>query len=151
MNSIDKNQPEENTEHLSGAKAIEKIKERLPYDRKASSIKRRASFIASTNEDEFLIDETGNVRWLVFDIDGIQHDQGGKNGYNAHIQIDLVYSQAYSLMLSGFEMHLSKEETAKSESNNQSYQIASVEQELIQNYFAPGTKDEEGCEFIPVE
>lgn len=27
MNSIDKNQPEENTEHLSGAKAIEKIKE----------------------------------------------------------------------------------------------------------------------------
>lgn len=127
---------------------IEKIKERLPYDRKASSIKRRASFIASTNEDEFLIDETGNVRWLVFDIDGIQHDQGGKNGYNAKVQIDLVYSQAYSLMLSGFEMHLSKEEIAKSENNNQNYQVATVEQELIQKYFVPATKDEAGAEFM---
>lgn len=127
---------------------IEKIKERLPYDRKASTIKRRASFIASTNEDEFLVDETGNVRWLVFEIKGVRHDSGGPNGYNAKVKIDQVYSQAYSLLLSGFEMHLSKDEIAKSERNNQSYQIATVEQELIQKYFAPASKEEEGCEFM---
>jgi predicted P-loop ATPase len=133
------------------AKALftfEKIKERLPYDRKATTIKRRASFIASTNEDEFLVDETGNVRWLVFEIEGIQHDNGGAKGYNANIKIDLVYSQAYSLMMSGFEMHLSKEEIAKSERNNQSYQIATVEQELIQKYFAPGSKEDGESTFM---
>lgn len=127
---------------------IEKIKERLPYDRKASTIKRRASFIASTNEDEFLVDETGNVRWLVFEIKGIRHDRGGSKGYNANVKIDQVYSQAYSLLSTGFDMHLSKDEIAKSERNNQSYQVATVEQELIQKHFAPTSKDAEGSEFM---
>lgn len=127
---------------------LEKIKERLPYDRKASTIKRRASFIASTNEDEFLVDETGNVRWLVFEIKGIRHDNGGSKGYNANIQIDQVYSQAFSLLLDGFIMHLSKDEIAKSERNNQNYQVVTVEQELIMKYFIPASKDEEGSEFM---
>ncbi len=120
---------------------IGRVKERLPYDRKASNHLRRASFLASTNSDEFLTDETGNVRWLVFEIDGIQHDNGGENGYNRQVDIDLVYSQVYALLQSGFDFKLSPEEIAKSEKNNKSYQIITVEQELIQSFFEPASPE----------
>ncbi len=121
---------------------IDRIKERLPYDRKASNFYRRASFLASTNSSEFLTDETGNVRWLVFDIEHIYHDDGGKHGYNRNIDIDLVYSQAYALLQSGFNYKLTAEELAKSESNNRSYQVTTIEQELIQEKYLPATKDD---------
>jgi len=121
---------------------IDQIKERLPYDRKASNYSRRASFLASTNSSEFLTDETGNVRWLVFDIDHIYHDEGGKRGYNQNIDIDLVYSQAYALLQSGFNYKLTSKELAKSESNNRSYQVTSIEQELIQEKYIPGSKED---------
>ncbi|MBT4288600.1 MAG: hypothetical protein HOD92_14840, partial [Deltaproteobacteria bacterium] len=47
----------------------DKINDRLPYDRKNSIIPRRASFIGSTNQTEFLNDESGSVRWLCFIIE----------------------------------------------------------------------------------
>ena len=43
----------------------DKINDRLPYDRKNSIIPRRASYIGSTNQTEFLNDESGSVRWLL--------------------------------------------------------------------------------------
>lgn len=136
---------------IKKAKALftfEKIRERLPFDKRPSNIRRRASFLASTNEDEFLVDETGNVRWLVFEIDGIEHNNGGAKGYNANISIDKVYSQAYSLLLAGFELHLTKDEIAKSEKNNKGYQVVTAEQELIQKHFAPASKEDEGSTFM---
>ncbi|HMQ47943.1 MAG TPA: VapE family protein [Saprospiraceae bacterium] len=128
---------------------LDSVKERLPYDRKPTTIKRRASLWGSTNDDEFLIDETGNVRWLVMEIQkhGVKHDNGGENGYN-QIDIDLVYSQAYALLKSGFPFEMTKEEIARSERNNQSFQMTSVEQELIQEFFSPEREDEEGAEFV---
>ncbi len=121
---------------------IEKVKERLPYDRTPSNVIRRASFMASTNEDEFLVDDTGNVRWLVFEIEGIQHDNGGPNGYNAAVNIDQVFSQVYTLLNSGFQVYLSKEEIAKSESNNREYKVRTLEGDLILEYFAPSDADD---------
>lgn len=127
---------------------IDKVKERLPYDRKPSNHRRRASFLASTNEDEFLVDETGNVRWLVFEIDGIRHDNGGAKGYNAQVNIDLVYAQAFALLKGGFPVHLSREEIDKSEMNNRRFQVANTEQELIEECFAPAKPGDEGAEFL---
>ena len=127
---------------------IDKVKERLPYDRKASNHLRRASFLASTNSDEFLTDETGNVRWLVFEIEGIHHDNGGKYGYNRNVDINKVYSQAYSLLRMGFDFKLSTEEIRKSEINNKNYQITTVEQELIQSFFEPVQEKDEKASFM---
>lgn len=126
----------------------DKVKERLPYDRKPTTHTRRASFFASTNEDEFLIDHTGNVRWLVFDIDTIKHDNGGAEGYNQGVDIDKVYSQAYSLLKSGFAFNLTKEEITKSEANNKSYQVSSSESDLIPQYYTTADKDTEGATFV---
>jgi predicted P-loop ATPase len=67
------------------------INERLPYDRRTSILERRASFIGSTNNIQFLSDDTGSVRWLCFEIESINWK------YNDEIDIDLVYAQAYHL------------------------------------------------------
>jgi hypothetical protein len=44
---------------------------RLPYDRTASKYKRRTSFCASVNETSFLVDMTGNRRFLVLPLKAI--------------------------------------------------------------------------------
>jgi len=126
---------------------IDKVKERLPYDRKSTSFERRASFFASTNSSEFLTDETGNVRWLIFEINSILHDNGGGKGYVKNIDIDNVYGQALYLLKNGFEYKLTKADISKSESNNKQYQVISLEEELIQECFAPGESIPE-CEFL---
>jgi predicted P-loop ATPase len=128
---------------------VDNVKERLPFGRNPVSIPRRCSFFGSTNVSEFLTDVTGNVRWLVVEIkkNGIKHDNGGKNGYTA-IDMDLVYSQAYALLKSGFEFEMTKEEINKSEKNNQGFQVATVEQELIIDRFAPASEETEGAKFM---
>lgn len=135
--------------------SMSKIKERLPYDKRATSMVRRASFFASANSDEFLSDETGSVRWLVFKVKEVIHDNGGNKGYNQNINIDRVWAQAYYLLKNGFSYNLNKEELARSENNNRKFYITSVEQELIQNFFSPASKAEKdipGVEFIlPME
>lgn len=120
----------------------DQIKERLPYDRKPSSHPRRTSFVASTNDDEFLIDDTGNVRWLIFEIKGIRHDNGGTNGYSANVDINQVYAQAYALLNTGFNFHLTPEEIEKSEANNKHFQKTTTEMELIQDCYQPTAKDD---------
>jgi hypothetical protein len=124
------------------------VKERLPYARKPETFVRRASFLGSTNNGEFLTDPTGNVRWLVFDINGIHHDNGGKNGYNQNINIDKVWSQAYGLLKSGFEYRMTKEDIKKSEENNRNFQVTTLEAELIQERFIPASKDDKDAIFM---
>lgn len=125
---------------LKSFMTLDRVKTRLPYDRTDSYLKRRASFFASTNETEFLSDTTGNVRWLIFPIHTIKHDNGGKNGYS-NINIDLVYSQAYYLLNNGFEYLVTKEDLEQSEANNKSHLISSTEQDFIQEYLEPSDKE----------
>lgn len=117
------------------------VKERIPYATQPTVFNRRASFVGTTNRHEFLADETGNVRWLVIKVLGIKHDNGGKNGYNHNINIDLVYAQALALLKNGFEFNLTKEDIIESEKNNKRYQLTTTEMELIHTYFRPGTKE----------
>ena len=60
--------------HLKSVMSKDEIKTRLPYDKRASVLKRRCSFVGSTNNEEFLSDETGNVRWICFAINSINWD-----------------------------------------------------------------------------
>jgi predicted P-loop ATPase len=114
----------------------ELVKVRHPYDRKPMSTPRRASFFGSTNKSEFLSDETGSVRWLCFEIEHIRF------AYREEINIDLVWSQAYTLYKNGFNYQLTKEEIEQNESRNQRFQHTSIEIELIQKFFSPGTKED---------
>ncbi|HNQ82021.1 MAG TPA: VapE family protein [Bacteroidales bacterium] len=110
----------------------DRVKIRHPFDRKSKSDPRRASFIGSTNEDNFLTDTTGSVRWLCFEIVSINWDY--KN-----IDINQVWSQAYTLFKSGFKYQLTPEEIRLNELRNEQYQQVSMEYEYVQAYLSPGT------------
>lgn len=110
---------------------------------------RRANFVASTNQYEFLTDETGNVRWLPFVVKEIIHDNGKSKGYQANIDINLVWSQAYHLLLSKvFDYMMSKEDIEIQEKINQRFMRISREVEVIQKYFLPSDKETPNSEFL---
>lgn len=124
------------------------IKVRLPYDKKDSVMMRKASFVGSTNKREFLVDETGNVRWLVFEVLSINHDNGGPNGYRA-VDINKVWAQAFYLFMSGYPVQLSPEELKHSELNNEKYARTTTEFELLISHFEPSSKDGAGQFYQP--
>ena len=111
------------------------IKERHPFERKAKKLSRRASFIGSTNMTEFLSDPTGNVRWIPFEITGIDWS------YSTEINIDDVRSQAYSLYKAGFTCDVTAEEVKENEEENRQFTMVSAEMELLLKYYSPGIKD----------
>jgi hypothetical protein len=111
------------------------VKERLPYERKPEKITRRASFFGSINRDEFLTDETGNVRWLIFEVKKINHDFGGQKGYAA-VDINRVWAQAYALAKRGSSFYnMNAEEIAKNEENNSPYMVTTIESNYLQEIF----------------
>ncbi len=110
---------------------------------------RRANFVASTNQYQFLTDETGNVRWLPFVVKDINHDNGNSKGYQANVDINLVWSQAYSLLMSGkFDFNMSKADIEMQEKINQRFMRLSTEMEVIQKYFLPSHEGEANNEFL---
>ncbi len=113
----------------------DKINDRLPYDRKNSIIPRRASFIGSTNQAEFLNDESGSVRWLCFVIESINW------AYSQKINIDKVWAQAFHLFKTNFPSDLTAEEIKENEEYNRQFNITTSEFELIHKFFSPATKE----------
>ena len=112
------------------------FQEREHFGKWDESYTRIASFFASTNKSDFLTDETGSVRWLIMEIEGINFN------YRQEINIDLVWSQAYALLKNGFEYEITKEEIAYSEKNNKRFNQISYEMELIQQHFEVCNKEE---------
>ncbi len=122
---------------LNGLKSMlsrDYVKVRLPYDRKATVHKRRASFFGSTNKDEFLNDETGSVRWLCFEVLRINWD------YKKDLNIDLIWAQALFLFNSGFKYELTAKEIEENENANSKHQLRSPELEYLTAYFEPSAK-----------
>jgi predicted P-loop ATPase len=115
----------------------DKINERLPYDRRNSILPRRASFIGSTNQAEFLNDESGSVRWLCFNIESIDWS------YKTKVNIDLVYTQCYYLFQQGWGCDLTASEIEENEKYNAQFHITTSEKELIEKYLVPGTPESE--------
>lgn len=116
---------------------------RRPFERNNKTESRKASFMGTTNNDEFLTDHTGNVRWLNFKIDGIDFD------YSKTIDINEVWSQAYSLLKSGFDCEISKQEMQEIEINNKEFKIQTVEMLAIKEFFTePRGQSESELEFM---
>lgn len=111
------------------------IKERHPFERKAKKLSRRASFIGSTNMTEFLSDPTGNVRWIPFEISGIDWN------YPKEVDIDKVWAQAYGLYKSGFNGDVTADEIKENEEENRQFTVVSVEMELLLKHYTLGTKE----------
>jgi len=104
---------------------------RLPYARKNSLLPRFCSFVGSTNSTSFLKDETGNVRWLCFElIDKIDF------AYSKEVNMDKVWAQAYHLMKDpSFNAELTTEDLNENENRNSQFVSLNTEQEFILKYY----------------
>ncbi|PWA06001.1 VapE domain-containing protein [Flavobacterium laiguense] len=122
----------QDTKQLKALFSMKNINIRVPFGRNEANLIRRCSFVGSTNEQSFLADETGSVRWLCFNIKGINWD------YAKHCNVDFVWAQAYALYKSTTnrnEWDLSKDEIEQNEKRNAKFKQLSIEQELIGRYF----------------
>ena len=108
------------------------INERLPYERRAENLPRICSFIGSTNMVDFLTDETGSVRWIIFDVIGRINFS-----YSKPVAIDKVWAQAYYLAYydKNFEPELTPQDIIDNEIRNERYTSLTIEQEIILKYF----------------
>jgi hypothetical protein len=127
----------------------ESINERLIYDRSNTRMARKTTFWGTADKEEFLIDEQGNVRWVIVRIKSILHDEGGQKGYSKNIDMNNVWAQAYHLLKSGFRFTLTKDEIEYSEKNNKAnYMKTTLEDELILRYYVSAERGTEKSVFL---
>ena len=116
------------------------INERLPYARKAEYLERICSFVGSTNKTDFLTDESGSVRWIIFEvIEKINFN------YSKEIDIDKVWAQAYfnAYKREGFNPELTLADIFENEKRNERFTQMSLEQEMVNKFYEPSDNLEE--------
>lgn len=107
------------------------VNARLPYDRKSSLMYRTSSFCGSTNRSDFLTDETGSVRWIIFEVLEIDF------GYSKEININQVWAQAYhnAFERKNYSPELTAEDLIENEKRNEKFKQVSLEQEILISHF----------------
>lgn len=111
------------------------VKVRPPFEKKAQATSRRASFVGSTNDRQFLTDSTGSVRWICFEIDEIDFN------YTV-VDINRIWAQAFYMLQKGVDHNITKEEVLENENRNFEFKVTSVEKEMIIKYFAPAKRED---------
>lgn len=106
------------------------INERRAYGRYTESLPRISSFCATSNYINFLTDMTGNNRFLVYEVEGI----------DCPLDISLeqkkaMWGQAYQLYKEGFQYWFSHEEDKRIDLQNTQYETNSPEEDLINTYY----------------
>jgi predicted P-loop ATPase len=116
------------------------INERLPYARKAEYLERICSFVGSTNKTDFLTDESGSVRWIIFEV-----TEKINFNYSLEIDIDKVWSQAYfnAYKRKGFNPELTLADISENEKRNERFTQMTLEQEMVNKFFEPSDNLEE--------
>ena len=116
------------------------INERLPYARKAEYLERICSFVGSTNKTDFLTDESGSVRWIIFEV-----TEKINFNYSLEIDIDKVWSQAYfnAYKRERFNPELTLADISENEKRNERFTQMTLEQEMVNKFFEPSDNLEE--------
>lgn len=115
----------------------DRVNKRAAYARNPENRIRIASFFGSTNNQNFLSDEYGNLRFMPFLIDYID------SPFDNPIDYDRFYGQLYHEYKSGFKYVLTKEEEAVLKVHNEDFESISMEEENIQSYFRQPNVGEE--------
>jgi len=124
-----------NQAHVKAIMTLDKINERLPYARVARQMPRRCSFWATCNKDDFLRDETGSKRFIVFTVQSIDK-------LVFLYDIDLFWSSVYKLYKDKYNCYLTDEELQINEDINAAYKHVTSEFDLLQQYFEPAKRGE---------
>ncbi|WP_312819380.1 VapE domain-containing protein, partial [Kaistella carnis] len=116
------------------------INERLPYARKSEYLERICSFVGSTNKTDFLTDESGSVRWIIFEV-----TEKINFNYSLEIDIDKVWAQAYfnAYKREGFNPELTLADISENEKRNEGFTQMTLEQEMVNKFFEPSDNLEE--------
>lgn len=117
------------------------INVRPPYGHHVVERVRRCTFWASTNRSEFLVDDQ-NTRWIPFEIEHIDWQK-----YVKEICVHDIWTQANALYKAGQDGSLTKEEKRMRDENNQEFEMATNEENLILKLFKPSKKGEYGASF----
>lgn len=103
---------------------------RRPYARYSDFMRKYASFCGSTNNKNYLLDGTGNRRFLSIEVLSVDLEK------LADFNIDGVYAQALSLYINGDVQHwFNRDETRMIEENNADFIFRNVEEEAILDVF----------------
>ena len=115
------------------------VNTRMPYDRKTSLMQRTSSFCGSTNRFDFLTDETGSVRWQIFEVLEIDFN------YSKEVNIDHVWAQAFynAFERKNFNAELTAEDIRENEKRNERYNLVSMEHEILLTHFEKSDSPEE--------
>lgn len=110
---------------------------REPYGKKDVSRARRSVFVASVNDTKFLVDTTGNRRFLVLEVQDVKLFDG---------DIQQVWAELYAVWQAGKERHwLTRDETKIIEVHNANYVQHDEVVDLLDSWFVwkdykPGDK-----------
>ncbi len=98
---------------------------RLPYDRAFTTYQRRTAFYASVNAREFLTDTSGNRRFWVVPVTGINADHG--------LDMQQVWAEVKETLYANtnFDWYLTKEEREMLQDSNEYYRTQSSVEDLI--------------------
>lgn len=113
------------------------VKYRRPYDIYITEYPHTASFMASVNGNDFLTDPTGSRRFLPFEVFEIDINKA------KDINMDMVYSQALYLYKNEFRYWFNDEEINELHKNNQAFQVISIEEQLLLEFFEVPEKKED--------
>lgn len=105
------------------------IKERPAYGRHKLLMPRVASLCATGNNPNFLTDDTGNRRWLAFEIAHID------NPWQADIPYEGIYAQCLALWQQGFQYWFSDHEIHELNRRNRQFEAPNPAEELIVTHF----------------
>ena len=128
---------------LKAALTMPSIDERAAYAHFHEHRQHIASFCGTGNNVQFLSDETGNRRWLPFEIESIRSPREEPFNYAG------IYAQAYALYQEGFHYWFSQDDIRRLSEHNRAFETPRLETELVQLYFRQPTEAESG-EFMSV-
>ncbi|MEY2860496.1 MAG: hypothetical protein RL392_954 [Pseudomonadota bacterium] len=108
---------------LKGFLTSDSDKVRRPYARTESEYARRTVFFATVNDENFLVDHTGNTRWWTIPLEAIDYQHG--------IDTQQLFAQLALDLEKGNQWWLTKEEEQLLESCNSDHRSNSVIREQL--------------------
>jgi predicted P-loop ATPase len=114
---------------------------RKPYAHNSERRVHIASYCGTSNNLQFIDDDTGTRRWLPFEVESI------RSPYEYPIHHDEIFAQAYALFLQGFRYWFEKKETDVVQLHNKRFEVSKPERELVSKFYRVPAKGE-ACEFV---
>lgn len=121
---------------LKALTTVTHIQERPPYARNKVRLPHVASFCATGNNLQFLTDDTGNRRWMPFEVEHIE------NPWTNPLPYEGIYAQAKALLDSGFRYWLQNSEIDRLHRHNDQFETPNMARELVLSYFRKPQNDE---------